>query len=95
MIEIYTDGSCKGNGKETNEGGFGVVVLVPDKNRECGYRLNTYRFSKSFDTTNNREEMKALICAIDLATTNFKNEKVDIYCDSAYCVNMCRDWIWT
>ena len=29
---IYTDGSCLGNGKEHNTGGFGVVVLDNNEN---------------------------------------------------------------
>jgi ribonuclease HI len=29
---IYTDGSCLGNGKEQNTGGFGVVVLDNNEN---------------------------------------------------------------
>jgi ribonuclease HI len=29
---IYTDGSCLGNGKEHNIGGFGVVVLDNNEN---------------------------------------------------------------
>ena len=28
---IYTDGSCLGNGKSVNSGGFGVVVLDNDE----------------------------------------------------------------
>ena len=29
---IYTDGSCTGNGKAVNSGGFGVVVLDNHEN---------------------------------------------------------------
>lgn len=39
-------------------------------------------------------ELIALMEAIDLATTRYKDEKCIIYSDSAYCVNICRDWIW-
>ena len=31
MIEFYTDGSCTGNGKDVNEGGFGIVVVKDGK----------------------------------------------------------------
>ena len=30
MIEIYTDGSSKGNGTKTAEGGFAVIVVDND-----------------------------------------------------------------
>ena len=40
------------------------------------------------DTTNNRMEIKALISALELVTTKYKEEQCIIYCDSAYCVNM-------
>ena len=52
---IYTDGSCCGNGKATNSGGFGVVVLDNDENL-------LYTYSKRREnTTNNREELKAIL----------------------------------
>ena len=94
MIEIYTDGSCRGNGKEHNEGGFGVVVLIPAEQYASGYYMDYGYQAKHIDTTNNRMEMEALIHAIDLATSKYPMEKCTIYCDSIYCVQMCRDWIW-
>ena len=45
---IYTDGSCLGNGKAVNSGGFGVVVL--DNNENLIYTYNKV----SENTTNNR-----------------------------------------
>ena len=46
------------------------------------------------DTTNNREELKALLYALDLTQTKYKNEKCVIKSDSAYCVNMFNEWIY-
>ena len=46
------------------------------------------------DTTNNRMEIKALISALELVTTKYKEEQCIIYCDSAYCVNMFNNWIY-
>ena len=47
---IYTDGSCTGNGKAVNSGGFGVVVLDNHENL-------VYTYSKrSENTTTNTEE---------------------------------------
>ena len=37
-MTIYTDGSCLGNGKTFNSGGFGVVVL--DKDEKLLYTYN-------------------------------------------------------
>ena len=36
MIAIYTDGSCRGNGKINNSGGYGFVVVEYDSNPENG-----------------------------------------------------------
>ena len=85
MIKIYTDGACSGN---PGPGGYGVVILKDDK-------IIQWRMSAFCDnTTNNREEMKAIIEAFNLADTYLPNEDIIIYSDSAYCVNMINDWIW-
>jgi ribonuclease HI len=82
VITIYTEGSSLGN---PGKGGFGVVQL--DKN------IIKHEYSKFSDlTTNNREELKAIIQAFELASI-FQKE-VTIYSDSAYAVNMINDWIW-
>ena len=54
---IYVDGSCLGNGKNENTGGFGVVILDDDENL-----VELYSHS-SHNTTNNREELKAILYA--------------------------------
>lgn len=54
---IYTDGSCRGNGTENSSGGFGVVIT---KDNEL---VATYRKDCETDTTNNREELKAILYA--------------------------------
>ena len=84
---IYTDGSCVGNGKAVNSGGFGVIVL--DNDEKLIYNYN----KRCENTTNNREELKALIHALKLSQTVFKDEICVIYSDSAYVVNMCNEWI--
>ena len=85
MIRIYTDGSCK---KNPGPGGFGVVVLSEENNV-----LEYFYNEKCSETTNNREELKAILYAFELAQTKYKNEDCLIYSDSAYCVNICNDWI--
>ena len=86
MIKMYCDGSSKDNGKENNTGGYGLVVFRDDT-------LVYHYGEQCMDTTNNREELKALIHALKLSQTAFKDEVCVIYSDSAYVVNMCNEWI--
>lgn len=84
-IEIYTDGACSGN---PGPGGFGVVEMNGD--------IVEYTYSEECEnTTNNREEMKAILHAFEHACSYYRYDEVLIYSDSAYCVNMINDWIWT
>lgn len=85
MIEIYTDGSSRGN---PGPGGYGVVAL--------NGQVIDYMYNENFkNITNNQMELKALIHAIYLTETLYKECKCIIYCDSSYCVNICNDWIYT
>lgn len=93
MIEIYVDGSCRGNGQEENCGGWGLVALVEDERTSSGYRVLYYDSQQHENTTNNRMELIALIEALDLATTIWKHKTCIIKCDSAYCVNIFNSWI--
>ena len=84
MRMIWTDGACKGN---PGPGGYGVVIVEGGKVR--------YKHSETCeDTTNNREELKAILHAFKIACENYRFETVYIYSDSAYCVNMINHWIW-
>ena len=40
------------------------------------------------NTTNNRMELAALLYALELTQTKYKDEQCVIKSDSAYCVNM-------
>jgi ribonuclease HI len=52
---FYTDGSCVGNGKANAKGGYGIVGIdFYDKLAFC-------RAKRSENTTNNREELKAIL----------------------------------
>lgn len=91
MIEIYTDGSAKNNGAKENCGGFGVVALTKDEDLQAGFRI-LHTYSKQVEnTTNNRMELSALLYALELTQTEYKQEKCIIKSDSAYCVNMFND----
>ena len=72
-IEIYTDGSSRGN---PGPGGFGALLMWGDKVKEIA---EAYR-----KTTNNRMELLAVIKAI--AALKTKELPVHIYTDSKYVV---------
>ena len=88
---IYTDGSCLGNGKDHNTGGFGVVVLDNNENL-------LYTYSKQCaDTTNNREELKAILYAFLNHGVKLNDWNMDVpivYSDSNYCVQTFNDWMF-
>ena len=82
MINIYTDGSSRGN---PGPGGYGIVLLYKDQRKELsqGYRL----------TTNNRMELTAVIKALEALKNN--QIKITIYSDSKYVVESIeKGWIW-
>ena len=65
---IYTDGSCLGNGKSKNFGGFGIVVL--DNNENLLYTYN----KRNENTTNNREEIRAILYSfLNYGVISFSN----------------------
>lgn len=82
-MEIYTDGSSKGN---PGPGGYGVVIL---KDNEIYYHHSV----QCEQTTNNKEELKAILHAFEFAD-HYPNSTFIVYSDSAYCVNICNDWIF-
>lgn len=85
MIKIYCDGSSRGN---PGKGGFGVAITTENK--------LIIAYGKQYESiTNNQAELKGLIWALNLAITDYKKQEVEIYSDSAYCVNMFNNWIHT
>lgn len=74
QLQIYTDGSSRGN---PGPGGYGAILIFGETKKElsAGYRL----------TTNNRMELMAVIVALESLTK--KNIPVSIYTDSQYVVN--------
>lgn len=83
MIEIYTDGSSRGN---PGAGGYGVVLISKEhqlrKELSAGYRI----------TTNNRMELLAVIVGLEALKT-FPSQ-VLIYSDSQYVVNAVeKNWL--
>lgn len=89
MFELYTDGSCSGNGEKENFGGIGVVLVKDNKVIK--------EYSKPvFNTTNNRTEMKAVILAIQIAKVLNRNvpQEIIIYSDSMYVVQTVNNWMF-
>ena len=86
VVEIYTDGACKGNGqKEVTPGGFGAVLLHKGEVLEVkGAKANT---------TNNEMELAAIWAG--LKQVNNPNYHFVIYLDSAYAMNVFEKWIKT
>jgi ribonuclease HI len=85
---IYVDGSCTGNGKNENSGGFGVVEI-----NEQGKVVFAYA-EHCENTTNNREELKAILYATKKYGTNNNFLVNTIYSDSNYCVQALNNWMF-
>lgn len=82
-ITIYTDGACRGNGKEDTIGGFGIVLI---------YNENIKEIKEAYtNTTNNKMELMAVIKALSLLKEPCR---VKLHSDSAYVVNAVNsNWI--
>ena len=86
VIHLYTDGGCRGNGKEgENLGAIGGVLIYPEKNV-------TKEYKRAYEnTTNNQMELLAVIEGLKLLKEPCE---VHIYSDSAYVVNAyLQNWI--
>jgi len=79
MINIYTDGACKGN---PGPGGWGALILQGDTKNEI--------YGGEANTTNNRMEIMAVIKA--LRTINAENE-ITVFTDSTYVQKGINEWI--
>lgn len=84
---IYTDGSCTQN--PNGPGGFGVIVV--DNNEK--QIINTH-YENSEHTTNNREELKAILWTFLVYGSKDDFNIPIVYSDSAYCVNTFNTWMF-
>ena len=81
-VIIYTDGACRGNGKEDAIGGYGIVLIYNGKVKEC---------KKAFkNTTNNKMELQSAVDALKMLKEPCE---VELYSDSAYLIN-CFNQKW-
>ncbi|MDF1622740.1 MAG: ribonuclease HI [Pseudohongiella nitratireducens] len=80
VVEIYTDGACRGN---PGPGGWGVLLRYKGKEKTLhGGEANT---------TNNRMELTAVIKALE--SLNRPGCQVRIFSDSKYVLNGINEWI--
>lgn len=83
MIEIFTDGSSRGN---PGPGGYGIILRAGQHYKEIseGFRL----------TTNNRMELLSVIVALE--TLKKPGSQVIIYSDSKYVVDsVIKGWVFS
>lgn len=78
FIEIYTDGSCD----KSRHGGWSFLIAIPTD--------SLVRYGGSFDTTNNKMELTAVIEALNALITPCS---VRIISDSKYVVNGITSWV--
>lgn len=78
-VEIYTDGSCKGN---PGPGGWGALLRMGKHEKEMS--------GGDPDTTNNRMEMLAIVRALEAL---IEPCIVDVYSDSKYVLDGMTRWI--
>lgn len=79
MVEIHTDGACKGN---PGPGGWGVLLKTGDVEKEL--------FGGEMGTTNNRMEMMAVIEALSALRQPCQ---IALYLDSEYVRKGITEWI--
>jgi ribonuclease HI len=81
IIEIYTDGACRGN---PGPGGWGALMRYRDKEKAL--------YGGAAETTNNRMELLAVIVALE--TIKPGTHAISIYSDSKYVVDAVnKQWI--
>ena len=79
IVEIFTDGACKGN---PGVGGWGALLRVNGKEKEmCGGEAHT---------TNNRMELMGAIAALEALK---RPCKVQLHTDSKYVQQGITEWI--
>jgi ribonuclease HI len=79
LVEIYTDGACKGN---PGPGGWGALLRWGRREREL--------FGGEPDTTNNRMELTAVIRALEALN---RPARVAVFTDSEYVRRGITEWL--
>lgn len=81
---FFVDGACSSN---PGPGGYAVVEMFEGTNQIKSYTEDCG------ETTNNREELKALLYVVQLAVKN-PNTNFLVYSDSAYAINSITNWMY-
>lgn len=79
MVEIYTDGACRGN---PGQGGWGALLLYQDERKEL--------YGAEGHTTNNRMELMAAINGLAALT---RRCELTLYTDSQYVRKGILEWM--
>ncbi|MDG9926826.1 MULTISPECIES: ribonuclease HI [Pseudomonas] len=79
IVEIYTDGACKGN---PGPGGWGALLIYKGAEKEL--------WGGEPNTTNNRMELMAAICALIALT---RPCRVRLVTDSQYVMKGIQEWM--
>lgn len=79
IVEVYTDGACRGN---PGPGGWGVLLRMGGHEKEL--------FGGEVDTTNNRMELTAVIRALEALK---RPVRVRVHTDSQYVQKGISEWI--
>ena len=82
-MKIFTDGACSGN---PGPGGYGLVIMNDEETKIIKYEKHQELF-----TTNNIQELKALIHAFSYALI-LNDKHFTVYSDSAYAINTFTLW---
>jgi ribonuclease HI len=79
IIEIYTDGACRGN---PGPGGWAAVLTAGEREKEIS--------GAQYQTTNNRMELQAVISALQALK---RPAEVRLYTDSQYVRRGVLEWL--
>lgn len=88
IVTIYSDGGCRGNGKDNNIGAYAYII-----NYDKGFNANnSVEYAQAFkNTTNNQMELLGVISALD--SLQYPSI-VTVYSDSKYvCDAINNGWI--
>lgn len=105
-VEIYTDGSCKGNGKKHAQSAFAFQIYVNDileHQHAAAIEGTTTAVTTTGATvvtkkTNQRAELLAILEALRFVRKNFSgiicdpNNFVTVYSDSEYSIKCITEW---
>ncbi len=88
-IEVFTDGSCIGNGRKNSRGGL-AVVFPKHREHDLAEPLTGTK------ATNNRAELLAIVRALQIVQSDIDpsgSKSVTIKTDSMLCVRTVTDWM--